>query len=1154
MSKIVELQQRAAELSAKYQKESITPEEVGLLHEDTLQYIADLERYVDNLGVRKVYASKAELDADTAPVGTNGKTMKFGQLAVIRSTDADNGNIYAFQKPGWLLIGNLNEGQVINDLITGGSNVPLSAEQGKVLDGKIEAAVGSIPAVADNLSTDDATKALSAKQGKALFEMATEYDVSAHDGGKAYTLAGTAQVVHLTVTTAPTADADITITLGGTATTVTLTAATQTTPALVAAQIAGATYAGYNVAYTDGNAYVDFTASAIGEKAAPVLAVGSTGAVGSLAVATIGSESAIAAVPAEFQRGGLTIAFVNAVSGEYVKYFCNGSAWSQQTEHWDYMQLNDRYKISTGTVNIVGRYLIDGGFSLKQDGSLYSVGVYSVSDFVSLDNISAIEAKLASRSPWLKLAFYDADKNFVSGLISKGTLSKIEIPATAAYMRYMYYAADNDVINVTSYDIRSTRQDIEDISNRLDEIEGNTNVTIYDDPIDIMSGTLSSGYISITGGVVDSHVWWCTDYIDVTDAYKIVVSLYMYGTQGVALAFFTADKDIMSKYYTTAAGTQIEIPVGAKYVRASYSTGRGSYCLIYNRHFVPVNQFAKENILPAGLYKDKVTLHNADCVIVEGSSLTASIACPVGFGWLSKINDLVDIPIINDGRQAKRRKDNIASLADGQQLVMSTAKTSALNYTYVLWQNAANSTPVGLDGFKELLICKKITEGRNAVMLLGDEEWAGDYDALNQSFAGQFGLKKADSIYKVGGSLSFGYSGLVRAGHGGWRYMAKYASNVELFKSLALRRSVKLYRPRPEISIDGVASLVFDDDLLKAKKWKAINSGQDTTVSLNRSVTFNAADNIDKTDATLDTAFDYAANPLDTNSSEVAAFLAGGDIAFNGYALIGLVLNVSKLKDASVTFRCSQSPRLYVLKHTFTADSNGVYTTFVEVTTKYEDGVVIADLSEIEDVLDYDKLYLAVYYDGDYTVGEVACEYSGVQKFLSEKPFANRKTGQELLSTTSIDDTTLGGATLVTPPADLGLKTSRNTSNSLVKMIANTDTMSKTFSLVADGRVAIRITAQNFYKFATTRFSGDEYADYVTTDDIGLRNNSYDYGGIIVSIDSKYIKTAVVWSGFQEVYLELDLAKGSHTIKVQRNSYDDITAPILIHDLSIQQV
>lgn len=352
MSTIVELQQRAAALKAKYQKESISPEEVGQLHEDTLAYMADLERYVDNLGVRKTYASKAEMDADVAPVGTNGKAMRYGQLAVIRSSDNENGNIYAYQKPGWLLVGNLNEGKVVNDLVTGGSNVPLSAEQGKVLDEKIRENAAAIPAIADNLVTDDPTKTLSAKQGKKLYEMSTEYDVSAHNGGKAYTLAGTAQVVRLTITGAPTADGAITVTLGGVTTAITITAATQTTAELVAEQIATGTFAGYTVSYTSGNAYVEFTAFSIGEGSEPNVNFETTGATGSISVTTAGSDSAIADVPSEFQRGGMTIAFNDFEVGQYSKYFCKNAIWSKTSENWINTINVDSEQVSYNDTNV----------------------------------------------------------------------------------------------------------------------------------------------------------------------------------------------------------------------------------------------------------------------------------------------------------------------------------------------------------------------------------------------------------------------------------------------------------------------------------------------------------------------------------------------------------------------------------------------------------------------------------------------------------------------------------------------------------------------------------------------------------------------------------------------------------------------------------
>ena len=66
------------------------------------------------------------MNADSsAPVGTNGKPLRFGQLVAVYDKDnqsqAENGNIYAFQKgaeAGWLLMGNLNSIGEVNDKLS----------------------------------------------------------------------------------------------------------------------------------------------------------------------------------------------------------------------------------------------------------------------------------------------------------------------------------------------------------------------------------------------------------------------------------------------------------------------------------------------------------------------------------------------------------------------------------------------------------------------------------------------------------------------------------------------------------------------------------------------------------------------------------------------------------------------------------------------------------------------------------------------------------------------------------------------------------------------------------------------------------------------------------------------------------------------------
>ena len=114
MDTIYNLLKRAKELKEKSQVDSITPEEVGKLHEDTLAYISSLEQSTDGLGIKKVYQSKSAMEADTDPVGTNGKALRYGQLVSIYDDahvdSSENGNIYAYQKPGWLLMGKVSGG------------------------------------------------------------------------------------------------------------------------------------------------------------------------------------------------------------------------------------------------------------------------------------------------------------------------------------------------------------------------------------------------------------------------------------------------------------------------------------------------------------------------------------------------------------------------------------------------------------------------------------------------------------------------------------------------------------------------------------------------------------------------------------------------------------------------------------------------------------------------------------------------------------------------------------------------------------------------------------------------------------------------------------------------------------------------------------
>lgn len=123
MKSIYELQQIADHLRGAREVNSISAEDTFGLHADELDYIANLERRADVLGIRKVYKTKAEMDADAAaPVGTDGKAIRFGQLASIWNGDdataADNGMVYAWQGAGkaWMPVGKLDSTYVMQEI------------------------------------------------------------------------------------------------------------------------------------------------------------------------------------------------------------------------------------------------------------------------------------------------------------------------------------------------------------------------------------------------------------------------------------------------------------------------------------------------------------------------------------------------------------------------------------------------------------------------------------------------------------------------------------------------------------------------------------------------------------------------------------------------------------------------------------------------------------------------------------------------------------------------------------------------------------------------------------------------------------------------------------------------------------------------------
>ena len=746
------------------------------------------------------------------------------------------------------------------------------------------------------------------------------------------------------------------------------------------------------------------------------------------------------------------------------------------------------------------------------------------------------------------VCFYDAEKKLIDSSYAQPATytADIEIPTDAKYVRFC--STGSPIVELHKKKFINLADSVKRSEGEVKRI-GDRFVLKRDIPdYDFYRQSSAEGMLTYTGQVKNNAAWEYTpDFLDLENVTKIVVTSA--GSGASLVAFYNKDKVFISGITKALNGEVVTPPANAKYARFCFGWKRGS-AIISSHQLFPLDNYVLDNVTKVGEYSDEVNINNVDALLVEGSSLTASIACPAGFGWLSKMNDLVDIAIVNDGRPSKKRTDNLNSVANGETLNISKSSIASLNAKYLFLINSANGTSVGLEGYEELERAKIIAQTKGMSLLLGDEEWGNaEHTQCISSFGAQHNTPIPNSISELAKKLSTGYSGLKVSNHGGWRTISCYAPLQEFIEALPINRGIKLFRVRPEVSIANVNELAFDTNEQRAIKWKAIQAGQDTIIANlgGRKPTFNAADNLDKTDATFDTNASYMEDT--DNTSEVANLLAGGALTFKGYSLLQFSLNAKKISTCHITLKTDKALTAKILM--FDAKSTtSVYHKYVDVNSDYADGVLNIDIDNLSNAIYDSKVSIILHNDEEYKISSPSCRYCGIKKDERAISYQQRKKGTECFASTSIDDVVVTGATIITPPADLLLKTTYNTSQKVAKLSANSDSISKQFNNASE-KVAIRVVAQNFYKYATTRFSGAEYSEYVTTEHIGLEPNSYDYGNIIVSVDG-CIQKKLVWSGWTEVYCEFELPKGNHTLKIQRNNVGN--TPILIHDISVQNI
>ena len=316
------------------------------------------------------------------------------------------------------------------------------------------------------------------------------------------------------------------------------------------------------------------------------------------------------------------------------------SAWvdSGETGGEESVNLGDYYKkdevdaiVAEEKKNINGNYFTVKGKYLTTAGVIKNASNSSaITDYIDITGVEQIEVRGRSGALVALVAFYDADKTFISSIYGAEyagiivTITKDTIPANAKYIVATGEDDGNDIL---------IAQTLCSLNNAISSLADARDVLT----LDLNDAFVKQGYYvhPDNGRVVSTtNTSVVTDYIDITGVEQIEVR----GRSGalVALvAFYDADKTFISSIYGAEyAGiivtiTKDTIPANAKYIVA---TGKDDG-----------NDILKLVVSLAELFKrlqnennTSMPLSNISAVLTMGASLMYN-----GNGWIERGCDIV---------------------------------------------------------------------------------------------------------------------------------------------------------------------------------------------------------------------------------------------------------------------------------------------------------------------------------------------------------------------------------------------------------------------------------------------------------------------------------------------------------------------------------
>lgn len=644
----------------------------------------------------------------------------------------------------------------------------------------------------------------------------------------------------------------------------------------------------------------------------------------------------------------------------------------------------------------------------------------------------------------------------------------------------------------------------------------------------------------------------------------------------------SADSKVSYGYGTVSSGNTFWFPVSAGMGTSSNTFASGvlsfdyafsikiqrALSIIVEDHerritVLEENPDAKEN---------EVSIDTVTDVMFMGSSLTSSHYQSKSHSWIERLNDMVDVVIINNGVSGQNLVTNMNMLVGNTALNKDSGNTPKnLKTKYIWWNNSANGTPAGVNGMTQLRNAMEITASYGAKMLLGSEE---DYSNISKNLEDTYRAFSAEwdipyspmiQVWRKCYPANNPYKGWIASSHAGYRAMAPYNIHRALLEAIPIGRSVKMFKVRTTYKggTPTISDLAFDDNDQRLKYFTAISAGAANSIAT------NAIDNLDNH------AYDVpGGDNTGVSTAETSIMKRSAAVSFNKFVLIEFILDNVKITKGNFEVTSNVNPLnvyIAVTKNPSTSYTDAPRTEFVATEFTYAGGKIIASIVRDDyDIQRYDKVRIIIEYNGAFSLTNPKFyAYDGVKKVIKSyiDGYQYRRFGTELNPLTSFPLTGHGwalgsGAAIRALPDEIANYTSYNGEKSHLQLSNDNATATKTINIDSCTKVAVRVIACIWPKLATTRFAGTaiENSEYIDATAPQVRTYDYDYGTLRIRINDNIIRESVVMQGWHEIYFEIDVNPTDTALKIELgrkcfvdNSYTNADKPIFIHDISVQK-